>query len=118
MLQQANHVRHSSVLPCCSSCTNLEIPLSSTRAILRPTGAPLITGMPLDRTSKSAFVRGRYDEGINSTPSNLYACNPLYDAGGRMNPADFIERFATSVGQHPAVALLVAFAGGILSTST
>jgi hypothetical protein len=35
-----------------------------------------------------------------------------------MNPTDFIERFATSVGQHPAVALLVAFAGGILSTST
>ena len=35
-----------------------------------------------------------------------------------MNPADFIERFANSVGQHPALALLVAFAGGIFSTST
>jgi len=35
-----------------------------------------------------------------------------------MNPADFIYLFANSIGQHPALALVVAFAGGIVSTST
>lgn len=35
-----------------------------------------------------------------------------------MNPADFIERVGASVAHHPLVALLVAFAGGVFSTST
>ena len=35
-----------------------------------------------------------------------------------MNPADFIEHVSASIAQHPLVALLVAIAGGIFSTST
>ncbi|HEY0950528.1 cytochrome c biogenesis CcdA family protein [Nocardioides sp.] len=35
-----------------------------------------------------------------------------------MNPADFIERLSGSVAQYPVVALLVAVAGGLFSTST
>ena len=35
-----------------------------------------------------------------------------------MNPADFIDRLSASVAQYPIVALLVAIAGGIFSTST
>lgn len=35
-----------------------------------------------------------------------------------VNPADFIERLSGSVAQYPAVALLVAVAGGLFSTST
>ena len=35
-----------------------------------------------------------------------------------MNPADFIEGLSASVAQYPLVALLVAIAGGIFSTST
>jgi hypothetical protein len=35
-----------------------------------------------------------------------------------MNPADFIERLSTSIAQYPMVAVLVAIAGGVLSTST
>ena len=35
-----------------------------------------------------------------------------------MNPAEFIERLADSVAQHPSIALLVAVIGGLLSTST
>ena len=34
-----------------------------------------------------------------------------------MNPADFIERLSESVAHHPLLALLVAVAGGVLSTS-
>ena len=35
-----------------------------------------------------------------------------------MNPADFIERLSASIAQYPLVALLVAIAGGVFSTST
>jgi hypothetical protein len=35
-----------------------------------------------------------------------------------LNPAEFIERLSESVAQYPLVALLVAFAGGVFSTST
>jgi hypothetical protein len=35
-----------------------------------------------------------------------------------VNPADFIDRLSASVAQYPTVALLVAVAGGTLSTST
>lgn len=35
-----------------------------------------------------------------------------------MNPADFIEQLSGSVARYPAVALLVAVAGGLFSTST
>ena len=35
-----------------------------------------------------------------------------------MNPADFIDRLSAAVAQYPLVAVLVALAGGILSTST
>ena len=35
-----------------------------------------------------------------------------------MNPADFIERLSSAVGQYPLVAALVAIVGGVLSTST
>jgi hypothetical protein len=35
-----------------------------------------------------------------------------------MNPADFIDRLSLAIGQHPLVAVLVATAGGLLSTST
>jgi hypothetical protein len=35
-----------------------------------------------------------------------------------MNPADFIDRLSGVVAQYPLVAVLVAVAGGLLSTST
>jgi len=35
-----------------------------------------------------------------------------------VNPADFIEHLSSSVAQYPAIALLVAVAGGLFSTST
>jgi hypothetical protein len=35
-----------------------------------------------------------------------------------MNPADFIDRLAGAIAQYPLVAILVAIAGGLLSTST
>ena len=35
-----------------------------------------------------------------------------------MNPADFIDRLAGAIAQYPLVAVLVAIAGGLLSTST
>lgn len=35
-----------------------------------------------------------------------------------MNPADFIDRLSHSVAQYPLVALLVAIAGGVFSTTT
>lgn len=35
-----------------------------------------------------------------------------------MNPADLIERLAASIANDPGVAMLVALAGGVLSTST
>jgi len=35
-----------------------------------------------------------------------------------MNPADFIDRLSTSAASSPAIALLIAIAGGIFSTST
>lgn len=35
-----------------------------------------------------------------------------------MNPSDLIDRLSVSVAQYPLVALLVAIAGGIFSTST
>jgi len=35
-----------------------------------------------------------------------------------MNPAGFIESLEASVAQYPVVAVLVAAAGGVLSTST
>ena len=35
-----------------------------------------------------------------------------------MTPADFIDRLAGVIAQYPLVAILVAIAGGLLSTST
>ncbi len=35
-----------------------------------------------------------------------------------MTPADFIDQLSASVAQYPLVALLVAIAGGVFSTST
>lgn len=35
-----------------------------------------------------------------------------------MNPAEFIDHLSASVAQYPLVALLVAVAGGVFSTST
>lgn len=35
-----------------------------------------------------------------------------------MNPFEFIERAAESLTQYPALALLIALIGGVLSTST
>jgi hypothetical protein len=35
-----------------------------------------------------------------------------------MNAAELIDRFATSIAQYPVVALLVAIAGGVFSTTT
>ena len=35
-----------------------------------------------------------------------------------MNPAEFIDRLSASVAQYPLVAVLVAIAGGVFSTST
>lgn len=35
-----------------------------------------------------------------------------------MNPAELIERLAASIAESPALAMLVAMAGGVLSTST
>ena len=35
-----------------------------------------------------------------------------------MNPADFIERLSASIAQYPLIAVLVAIAGGLFSTST
>ena len=35
-----------------------------------------------------------------------------------MNPADFIDRLAGVIAEYPLVAVLVAIAGGLLSTST
>jgi hypothetical protein len=35
-----------------------------------------------------------------------------------MNPADFIDRLADVIARYPLVAVLVAVAGGLLSTST
>ena len=35
-----------------------------------------------------------------------------------MNPAEFIDGLAGAIGQSPALAVLVAIVGGLLSTST
>lgn len=35
-----------------------------------------------------------------------------------MNPADFIDRLSQSVAAYPWIAVLVAIAGGVFSTST
>jgi len=35
-----------------------------------------------------------------------------------MNPADFIEGLSNSIATYPLVAVMVAIAGGIFSTST
>jgi hypothetical protein len=35
-----------------------------------------------------------------------------------MNPADFISRLAEAIAHYPQAAVLVAIAGGLLSTST
>ena len=35
-----------------------------------------------------------------------------------MNPFTFIEQAASAIGQNPALALLIALIGGVLSTST
>jgi hypothetical protein len=35
-----------------------------------------------------------------------------------MNPADFFDRLSEVIAHYPLVAILVAFAGGVLSTST
>ncbi len=35
-----------------------------------------------------------------------------------MNPSDWLHRFAGSVTAHPALAVLVAIAAGLLTTST
>lgn len=35
-----------------------------------------------------------------------------------MNPAEFIDHLSSSVAHYPLVALIVAIAGGVFSTST
>jgi hypothetical protein len=35
-----------------------------------------------------------------------------------VNPADFIDRLSGAIAHYPMVAVLVAIAGGVLSTST
>ena len=35
-----------------------------------------------------------------------------------MNPFTYMEQFAGAIAQHPALALLIALVGGVLSTST